>query len=364
MKKINVAVIGAGGITGREVCRLLLSHEKVNKILPVARSQENFSRVHRNLDGSDLEFIKIEDLKKQLATVDVVYFCTPTGECMKNAKFFLDANCLIIDLSADFRFSSCDDFERAHNKKHMAPDLNSQAVYGITEIYRKKIVNSRLIANPGCYVIASILGMAPMLQSELIDFDKRISIFGINGTSGAGLSQKADLLHVNAFGSMLPYNLNGHRHCLEIEKQSEELSGCPVKCDLTTMHGNFSRGILVVICLPVKKLYIDTITRDSLISDYLDYFGKKSDKENFVIINNFSRNESASSKEYDLYPSMAKVVGSNFCHLGIDYDRNSEMIKIVSVIDNLIKGAAGSGIQNMNVALGYQENLGLEAYGM
>lgn len=361
-RKVSVAIIGGSSLTGGEVCRLLLNHSCVKKIMPISRSEEDFERTHPNLHGSRLAFSKIEDLLSSNTTPDVLFFCTPAGEAMKYVPTFLDRGAKIIDLSADFRFRKASDYESVYGIKHAASQFLDKAVSGITEFFRQDIAQARLIANPGCYVIASVLGIIPLLQSNLIEDDSQIHICAINGTTGAGSGLKKDLHHAQAFGSMLPYNLSGHRHRLEIEQRLYEISGKQVSVDLTTVHGNFARGIIIIASIPVSR---GIVSRNDLCQLYKRFYKAGKKNEYFIQINDFqSLAKESHAKEYDIYPSLARVVGSNFCHIGLDYEQGREIVKIVSVIDNLVKGAAGSAIQNMNVMLGIKEQKGLFTYGL
>jgi N-acetyl-gamma-glutamyl-phosphate reductase len=365
LSNIRAAVVGGSSITGGEVCRLLLNHPNINSILPTSRSQEPFERVHQNLQGSGLSFYNIEDLINSSNSPNVVFFCTPSGEAMKYASKFLNLGAYIIDVSSDFRFRNAADFEHVYGMKHLAPDLLPKAICGITELYRDEISSAKLVANPGCYVIASVLGLVPLLKSSIIDYESRIHICAVNGTTGAGSNVRRELHHAYAFGSMLPYSLNGHRHRLEIEKRLQEVSGRNIAIDLTTVHGNFARGIISLISIPVNLNTQISVDRQSLLNIYKDFYRNENNREYFVVINDFnSLTNSHNSKEYDIYPSLARVVGSNYCHIGVDYDKETHIIKVVSVIDNLVKGAAGSAIQNMNVMIGIKEQEGLCTYGI
>ena len=361
-RKVSVAIIGGSSITGGEVCRLLLNHPFVESIMPVSRSEENFERIHPNLQGSNLVFSRIEDLLSSNSIPDILFFCTPSGEAMQYVPTFLDRGAKIIDLSADFRFRKASDYESVYGAKHTASQILDKAISGITEFFRKDIAQARLVANPGCYVIASVLGIIPILQSDLIDPNSQIHICAINGTTGAGSGLKKELHHAHAFGSMLPYNLNGHRHRLEIEQRLYEISGKQATVDLITIHGNFARGIIIIASIPLSR---GTVTRNDLCHLYKQFYKTGKKNEYFIQVNDFqSLAKESHAKEYDIYPSLARVVGSNFCHIGLDYEKGRGVIKVISVIDNLVKGAAGSAIQNMNVMLGIKEQEGLLTYGL
>ncbi|MBU6383708.1 MAG: N-acetyl-gamma-glutamyl-phosphate reductase [Verrucomicrobia bacterium] len=364
-KKVTIAVIGGSSITGGEVCRLLLNHPVVRNIIPVSRSEEHFERVHPNLRGSNLTFRKIDELLSRSSVPDILFFCTPSGEAMKYVPTFLERGARVIDLSSDFRFKKAADYEGVYGLRHTASQLLDQTVSGITEFFRKEIASAHLVANAGCYVIASVLGIIPLLKTDLVDPDALIHICAINGTTGAGSSLKKDLHHAYAFGSMLPYNLNGHRHRLEIEQRLNELSGKNPTVDLTTIHGNFARGIIIIATIPLSKSMIQKMGRQDLCAIYNHFYKNGKKKEHFIQINDApSTAKESNAKEYDIYPSLARVVGSNFCHIGFDYEKERNVVKVVSVIDNLVKGAAGSAIQNMNVMLGIKEQEGLLTYGL
>jgi len=367
-RPIRAAVLGASGFVGGELCRLLLGHPRVVRVLPTSRAAEDpqgqpFERVHQNLLGCGLEFVMLEDVLAAEPAVDVAFFSTPTGQAMREARKFLGRGVRVVDLSADFRFPDTDEFRRAHGREHTDGELQAEAVCGITELYREQIVGSRLVANPGCYVIATILGLTPLAEAGLLD-GKRVHVCAINGTSGAGANPANDLHHSNAFGSILPYNLDGHRHRLEMEARLREMRGCRIEVDLSTVHGSFARGIVVVATLTLAEDGA-ALDRAKLVAMYRGRYGAGHAGEHFVLVNDFERrNAQRASKEYDIYPQVARVAGSNFCHIGLDVDASAGAIKVVSVIDNLVKGAAGSAIQNMNLMLGFPEQEGLRGYGL
>lgn len=362
-EKINVGIIGGTGYTGGELCRILLNHPKVDYIFPTARENASFERVHRNLIGSGLKFTDMGQLEKMSNELDVVFFCTPTGEAMQKAPYFLDRDVKVIDLSADFRFKNHLDYEKAHGKKHLCPELLKEAVYGVSEINREEIKKARLVANPGCYVITSILGAYPLMSSDLVDLSKGVHISAINGTSGAENKPKKDILHAEVSEDILPYNMEGHRHSFELEDQLEKISGQELIVNFNTAHGPFARGIYANTTIFAKERYKRKINRELLLNLYKTDYGNGSEGEFFVRVNDFPKIIGCGKKEYDVYPHIKDVRGSNFCQIGLDYDLNRGIIKIISVTDNLIKGAAGSAIQNMNLIMGFDEKEGLKNYG-
>ncbi|MFC5146840.1 N-acetyl-gamma-glutamyl-phosphate reductase [Streptomyces aureoversilis] len=355
---LTVGVIGGTGYAGGELCRLLLGHPNVARILPTSREEKDFEEIHPNLLGSGLSFLTADRLAERADELDVVLFSTPTGEAMRTARHYLDRGARVIDLSADFRFADPAAYERAHGPHHESPDLLREAVYGVTELYREDIAKARLVANPGCYAITAILGLTPLLQGPATG--RRVSVHAVNGTTGAGVTPKRALMHAEVAGSMLAYSLGGHRHGPELEEVLGGLAGRPVEVDLNTTHGDFARGIHLQANVDVPA----GTTRDDLIALYQEFYGAGATGEYFVRVNARSPHGGLNVKDYSLYPSIAAVNGSNFCHLGLDVDTERNIAKVVAVTDNLVKGAAGSAIQNMNVMLGIDETAGLRHHAL
>ncbi|HEV3071798.1 MAG TPA: N-acetyl-gamma-glutamyl-phosphate reductase [Solirubrobacteraceae bacterium] len=361
MSGIRVGIHGASGPVGRELCRLLLGHPAVATIIPASRGAEPLERVHRNLLGSGLTFSDPQMLLESADELDVVFVASPAGEAMELAPRMLAAGVRVIDLGGDFRFADPTLYERVYHIAHSAPQLLERAVYGVTELERDRVARSDLIANPGCYAITAILALAPLLAEHAPD---SISIHAINGTTGAGTTPRREVMHAAAAGDMLPYNLDAHRHAPELEDQLGRLADRPVQVELSTAHGPFARGIYLLASLPAADGRCATISREALTDLYHNRYGRGDTGEFFVRINDHPRRLSGNAKEYDIYPSMASVTGSNFCHIGLDYDAGRGVIKVVAVTDNLVKGAAGSAIQNMNVMLALDEREGISHYGL
>jgi N-acetyl-gamma-glutamyl-phosphate reductase len=358
--RLTVGVIGATGHSGGELCRLLLGHPDVGAILPTARTGAAFAQVHPNLLGSGLTFLTAERLAARAGELDLVFFCTPAGEAMRQARHFLDHEVRVIDLSADFRFADPGAYQRVYGVEHADPRLLAETVYGVTELHRAEVAKARLVANPGCYAITAILGLAPLLHAGLTRPDTPIGIHAVNGSSGAGSTPKRAIMHAEMSGAMLAYNLDGHRHGPELEAIFETLAGRPVPVDFNTAHGNFVRGIHLQANLRLTA----ERTRDELLTMYTEAYGDGHDGEYFVLINTLPRRGAPNDKQYEIYPNLTHVVGANFCHIGLDRDPARDIVKIVAVTDNLVKGAAGSAIQNMNVMLGLDERAGLSAYAL
>lgn len=358
--RLTVAVLGASGYAGGELCRLLLGHPDVATVIPAARTGDPFGEVHPNLAASGLRFHTPDEVRQRAAGIDVVFFCTPSGEAMNGARHFLDHGARVIDVSADFRFADLGLYESTYGRPHAAADLAAEAVYGVTELNREKIRGARLVANPGCYAITAILATAPLLQAELVDAGRPIAVHALNGTSGAGSKPRREILHAEMATSPLAYSLQGHRHGPELEHHFGALAGTPIEVDLNTAHGTFARGIHLQVNLRTRT----PLSRERLLERYLEFYGAGHDKEHFVHVVTTPRRGKINDKEYGLYPSLAAVVGSNFCHIGLDHDPARDITKVVAVTDNLVKGAAGSAIQNMNVMAGLAETAGLTAYAL
>ena len=358
-KKINAGIVGAAGYTGGEVCRLLLNHPNIDKIFPFSRGKELFEKAHPNLFGSSLEFVNTTELIDHIQNIDVLFFCAPSGKAMEIIPSIYNNNIKIIDLSADFRFKNLELYYKTHGIKHKCPEILKDAVYGVTELNRNEIKHAKLIANPGCYVITCILGIYPLLMEKIINLDNFIHINSINGTTGAGVKPKRDLMYTEMAYNMLPYNLEGHRHGPELESQLSDISSENVKIVFNTSHGPFPRGIFSNISLELNNNHHGSVSRDDLINIYHKYYGKGKTKEYFIRIIDYLKPGSKNEKIYDVYPRLSNVIGTNFCHIGLDYDEDRKIIKVISVTDNLIKGAAGSAIQNMNVLFDFEESLSL-----
>jgi N-acetyl-gamma-glutamyl-phosphate reductase common form len=362
--RLTVGIMGAAGYTGGELCRLLLNHPTVKRIVPSARSSEAVDVVHPNLLGSGLSFVDLGQLRERAETLDVIFFCTPPGTAMHEAPWFLDNGCRVIDLSADFRFQDPDVYQMIYGFEHAAPELLIDCVYGVTELNRAAISASRIVANPGCYVITSLLALAPLLHAGWAETESLIHISAVNGTTGAGSNPKKQIMHAEAFNSMLPYSMDGHRHLPELEEHLSRVADGNVTVDFNTAHGNFSRGIYLQANVTVRAEHRDGMSRDKMLALLTDFYGEGSAKEFFVRVSNAAKSEKLNEQNYQAYPSLAGVIGSNFCHVGADYDLRGATLKLFSVTDNLVKGAAGSAIQNMNVMLGLDETAGLRSYGL
>ncbi|KOY62515.1 hypothetical protein AM629_08050 [Photorhabdus heterorhabditis] len=354
--KMNAFVIGATGLTGCEVIRLLSAHPLIRKIYPISReSGISLEELHPNLTGIKKYTYTLEELKH--IEPDVVFICLPSGESFDIAKNFINTKAIIIDLGADFRFDDPKLFEKVYKKKHKAKEIQYKFTYGYVEEFKKEIKCSQYIANPGCYVNAALCPLVPLIKANIINTDS-IFISAINGTSGAGVNNQKELIHHNQFANMLAYSLNGHRHTDEIENIIFKTTMKKANISLVTSHGNFVRGIFMIQCMKLSS-HVNCERNDIL--EYLKDYYKNNEFISIIGINKVSEGV---EKNYGIYPQLSKVIGSNSCHISLDIVPETRELRVVSVIDNLVKGAAGTAIQNMNIIINVNEATGLTRYGI
>jgi len=339
MEKKKVAVLGASGYTGSDLLRFLLVHPNVEVIHLTAgkHAGKMISDVFPHLKGFlDLELkpLKRKSIPKD---IDIVFTALPHGTSAKVIKELYERDIKIIDLGADFRLSN-KNYKKWYGE-HPCPELIKKAVYGITELNRHKIKKAKLVANPGCYPTSSILGLAPLLINKIADHAS-IIIDSKSGVSGAGRSPSLDYHYSEVNEGMKAYKVGEHRHMPEIEEALSNYSGLKVKVSFTPHLIPMDRGILSTIYVNLNK----SLTTKKLIDIYNEHYKD----ERFVRI----------SPE-NVYPSTNQVRGSNYCDIGVKVNSNNTAV-IVSVIDNLVKGASGQAVQNMNVMMGYEETTGLE----
>lgn len=339
---LNVAIVGATGYTGLELARILLQHPqaKISAITSERSAGEIFSKVFPAYQGKldlKLEALQPDSIAER---ADLVFLGLPHHEAMEAAKAFREKNKVVIDLSADFRLSDHQVYENWYGP-HVAKDILKDAVYGLPELHREKIRKADLIANPGCYPTTNILGLAPLLKAKAIHLDS-IVCDSKSGTSGAGRSAKTDSLFCEVNESIKAYGVGKHRHTPEIEQELSALAGEPVAISFTPHLIPMDRGILSTIyAKPREKM-----SAEKLHTLFLDFY----QGEPFVKV-----------KPLGDFPATRDVRLTNDCHLGVHYDPRTDRILVVSVIDNLTKGASGQAVQNMNLRFGFEETLGLQA---
>ena len=335
---IKASIVGGTGYTGAELLRLLLSHPDVQLIEVSSRREagrELTDVLPHLVDTHGLRFTPTVTDQK----VDLVFFATPHGVAMHEVGKWLDASVKIIDLSADFRLRSLKAWRQAYGVEHACPELLETAVYGVPEIYRNAIRDASLVANPGCYPTSILLGMAPLLQHKAVTSTTLIADCK-SGVSGAGKSANAAFLLAEMDGNFKPYKASGHRHHPETLAQIEQLSGRSMELSFTPHLLPFPRGIL-------SSLYFSTDLNQTELQKMYEAAYRD---EPFV------RVMPAGS-----HPETRLVRGLNDCLLAIHKQPHDTTAKIFVAIDNLVKGAAGQAVQNMNLMFGFDEQAGLRA---
>ena len=340
---LKVAIVGASGYTGVELLRLLHCHPEVaitcvtseqsagkaiSEVFPTLRSRYN-------LVLENLEPVRIAD------RADFIFTALPHKAAMEVVPTFLKLGKRVVDLSADYRLRDAKEYE-AWYEPHMNPALLEQSVYGLPELRREKIAGADLVANPGCYPTSVILGLAPLLKKKLID-PATIIVDSKSGVSGAGRSAKVDNLYCEVNEGFKAYGVGGaHRHIPEIEQELSLLAGKQLKITFTPHLTPMDRGILSTIYA--------TPTGAVSSAELLELYRAHYKGEAFVRI-----------LPEGSFPSTSHVRGSYFCDIGLAVDNRTGRVVVVSAIDNLIKGASGQAVQNMNIMNGFPENLGLES---
>ncbi len=341
---IKVGIIGATGYAGNELVRLLLGHKDAEIVWLGSRSyiDQNYSDVYRNMFKL-VDAKCMDDNMEQLANeVDVIFTATPQGLCASLVNDEILSKTKIIDLSADFRLKDVNVYEQWYKLEHKAPQYIDEAVYGLCEINRDKVSkDTRIIANPGCYTTTSILTLYPMVKEGIINPDT-IIIDAKSGTSGAGRGAKVANLFCEVNESMKAYGVGNHRHTPEIEEQLGYACGRDnLKLIFTPHLVPMNRGILVTAYANLAK----DVTYEDVKAAYDKYY----DKEYFVRV-----------LPKDVCPETRWVEGSNFVDIGFKIEPRTNRLIMMGALDNLVKGAAGQAVQNMNLLFGLPENEGLQ----
>ncbi|MBM15272.1 MAG: N-acetyl-gamma-glutamyl-phosphate reductase [Nitrospina sp.] len=339
---IKVGIAGASGYTGLELIRLLANHTKVKLSVLTSETYQNNSiaDVFPSLNG--IIDINLQSLDSQaLQSCDVVFLALPHTAGMDLVPQLMESDCKVIDLSADYRLKNPDDYLEWYSVTHTHPELLSQVVYGLPELNREKIKNAKGVANPGCYPTSVILALAPLLKTDWIDFESIISD-SKSGISGAGRKTSITTHFAEANEGLTPYSLVNHRHTPEIEQELSNLAGKPIKISFSPHLIPMNRGMLSTIYINLTNKLND----EHLTEHYEKFYGN----EFFVRILDKGK-----------FAKTQSVSGSNFCDIGIKLDNRVNRLVLTSAIDNLIKGASGQAIQNMNIMLGFEEKTGLQS---
>ncbi len=341
MAKIKTGIVGGTGYTGVELLRILANHPEVDLQVITSRSEAGLpvSDLYPNLRGfMDIQFTEPD--VKALKNCDLVFFATPNGVAMKMVPELIEAGVKVIDLAADFRIKDIAVWEQWYGMTHACPDYVAQAVYGLPEINRKAIKQARLIANPGCYPTAVQLGFLPLLENQLINTDFLVADCK-SGVSGAGRGANVGTLLCEASESFKAYAVPGHRHLPEIKQGLELEHKSAVDLTFVPHLTPMIRGIEATLYAKVKA---DAAS----IEEIQNLFEQRYQDEPFVDV-----------LPSGSHPETRTVKGSNLCRIAVHQPQGNDTIVVLSVIDNLVKGAAGQAVQNMNLAFDLDEQAGL-----
>lgn len=339
---IKVGIIGATGYAGGELVRILTGHKDAEIKWYGSRSyiDQKYADVYRNM-FQIVDAVCMDDNMEALADqVDVIFTATPQGLCASLINEEILSRAKVVDLSADFRLKDVKVYEEWYRIEHKAPGFIREAVYGLCEINREDIRKARLVANPGCYTTCSILTAWPLAKEGLIDMSTLI-IDAKSGTSGAGRGAKLPNLFCEVNENIKAYGVAGHRHTPEIEEQLGYAAGEQVILSFTPHLVPMNRGILATEYASLKK----DVTWDDVKAVYDRYYGE----EKFIRV-----------LDKDVCPETKWVEGSNYVDIGFKIDPRTRRIIMMGAIDNLVKGAAGQAVQNMNLMFGLRESEGLE----
>lgn len=340
--KIKAAIIGVTGYVGQELFRLLSLHPnvEVTHITSVSYQGRELSEIYDNFKKTTTLVCSAADIDKIADVVDVMFIALPHGIASKEITQEIIDKCKVIDLGADFRLKDKEVYEKWYQTKHESEELLNKAVYGLCELHREKIKGASLIANPGCYTTCSILSLAPLVKEGLIDLDS-IIIDAKSGVTGAGRSLNLGTAYCETNESIKAYKIASHRHTPEIEQELSLSAGKEIKLSFTPHLTPMNRGILATCYAKLKK----HVSYEQVKAVYEKYY-----KDEYFI---------RLTKE-EVFPETKWTKGSNFIDIGFKIDERTNNIIVVGAIDNLIKGAAGQAVQNMNIVFGFDEKTALD----
>lgn len=343
--KAKIGVLGASGYTGSELVRLLLRHPRVEIALLTAdrRAGQEMRNVFPQFAPFALPtLVSIDSVDWKNAGLDLIFCALPHATTQKviAAVFAAKPDAKIVDLSADFRLSDPAAYAKWYGHEHAATELQKQAVYGLVEVYRRDIKRAQLVANPGCYTTCAQLPLVPLIKAKAIDLDE-IVVDAKSGMTGAGRSAKEAMLFSEVSEGFNAYGVGQHRHMAELDQEFSKAAGRNVVVTFTPHLVPMNRGILSTIYVRGK--------RGRTAQDLYDILAKQYAKEEFVHVLPFGET-----------PHTRHIRGSNMTFIGVAKDRQEGRAILVSVLDNLVKGASGQAVQNMNLMLGFPEAAGLE----
>lgn len=336
---VKVGIVGGTGYTGVELLRLLAQHAQAEVVVITSRSEAGVrvADMYPNLRGHyDRLAFSVPDVVT-LAACDVVFFATPHGVAHALAGELLQAGTRVIDLSADFRLQDAAEWAKWYGQPHGAPELLAEAVYGLPEVNREAIRNARLIAVPGCYPTAAQLGLIPLLEAGMAD-TRQVIANCASGVSGAGRGAKVGSLLCESSENLMAYAVKGHRHLPEISQGLQRAAGCPVSLTFVPHLAPMIRGIHATLYARVVDHSVDLQA----------LFEQRYANEPFVDV-----------MPAGSHPETRSVRGANVCRIALHRPQGGDLVVVLSVIDNLVKGASGQAVQNMNILFGLDERMGL-----
>lgn len=341
-KKLGAAIVGSTGYGGVELIRLLASHPlaEVTSVISSSSAGTPITEGYPHLTGIREELLDDVDAATIKSKADVVFLATPAGVASKLAPELLAAGLRVIDLSGDFRLKTPSLYEEWYKKTAADEQFLKQAVFGLSEVYGENVHGASFVSNPGCYPTATLLGLVPAVKEGLID-PSTIIIDAKSGVSGAGRGASLGTHYSELNENFKAYKINQHQHTPEIEMVLSDAAGAPVVTTFTTHLVPMTRGIMSTMYASVKG--------ERSVNDFIELYRSFYEGRSFVRV-----------RPEGQWPATKEVWGSNYCDIGFALDKRTNRITIVSVIDNLVKGAAGQAIQNLNLMMGWDETLGLQ----
>ncbi|TCT16274.1 N-acetyl-gamma-glutamyl-phosphate reductase [Natranaerovirga pectinivora] len=337
---LNVGILGATGYTGEELIRLLHNHPNVmiKKILSTSYKDKKYNFVYRNFVGFNEDICQELDWDTLVDGIDLLFSALPYGILMAHLTEDMLKKVKIVDIGVDYRFMDKESYKKYYGKEHQSLHLTDEFVYGLSEWNEEAIKEAKSIANPGCYATAMLMALIPLIKEALIDKD--IIADGKSGLSGGGRTLTIGTHYVEANESMKAYKLNNHPHVIEVQKGIEFFTGETIELTFTPHIVPMQRGLMVTLYTKLQK----KLDYESVKEVYSKYYGSKP----FVQI-----------LDKSIYVETKWVKSSNMCHINFEINEETNRLIIVVAIDNLIKGAAGQAIQNMNLMMDFPENMGL-----
>ncbi len=340
---MKIGIIGAGGYAGNTLLQLLLRHPQAQVVWLMseeAHQGKKVTELYPHLQGEvDLTYQTFNELDKVMGEVDVIFLALPHGISINYVPKMLEAGKKVIDLGADYRFNDNDVFKKWYGIGHQTDKYLKEAVFGLPELYRARIKKARLIGNPGCYPTASILGLAPLIRNQLVELDS-IIVDAKSGVSGAGRGATTKTHFCERNEGIEAYAVTNHRHMGEIQYQAGKLAGETVPVTFVPHLTPMNRGILATIYGKLKKI----VPPNELGGIYKSFYKD----EPFVRIRE------------GILPNTKYVSGTNYCDISVQVNAETGQVIVLSAIDNLVKGAAGQAVQNLNLIFGLEETTGLK----